>query len=319
MHYILDCDTGIDDALAIICLLRFIQKDPLAHLLGITASYGNVTMEQSARNSRAVLSLFGRDNIPVYPGAEHVLGMRSFEVPPAVTFIHGHNGLADQQIPDSPVKAKQMPAETFMARAVAKYGSDLMIIATGALTNLADALRNHPTMAHKVGKIVLMATAVTVPGSVNAWTEANVGTDPQSASEVLSSGAPLVIVGRDVTTTTLLTRSTVEEWKKVGTSRARFVSAICEWYIHTYEMNFPGIAGCYISDPTAVTVACYPQLVTQTLDRHLRVELTGPTRGRTICDPAFSPDPDPRTQIVLRLNNEKYNAVFEEAIRAMIV
>ena len=40
-------------------------------LIGITATYGNVAVPLAARNALAVLHLFGRDDVPVYPGVDH--------------------------------------------------------------------------------------------------------------------------------------------------------------------------------------------------------------------------------------------------------
>lgn len=310
MHYIFDCDTGIDDSLALVTLLQLLKEDPSSDLLGVTASYGNVTMERSLRNSLAVLNLFGAPDVPVYPGVEHARGARSFEVAPGVAFIHGRNGLGGQEIPDSPRKPEQMPAATFMARAAKKYGSDLTIIATGAFTNLADALLAHKDMARQVGQIVLMGTALTVPGTINAWTEANVGEDPESARDVLSSGANILVVGRDVTTTTLLTPEQTQAWADAGTRRGRFLADMLAWYIHTYMINFPGLKGCFVSDPTSVVLALHPELITVSLHQHLTVETEGPTRGRTIADLAFGQKDDPRTQVVLRLDNKRFMSLL---------
>ncbi len=318
MHYIVDCDTGIDDSLALVTLLELLKNDPGSDLLGVTASYGNVTMEQGLRNSLAVLHLFGADDVPVYPGVEHALGMRSFEVAPGVELVHGRNGLGNQEIPDSPRKAESMTASVFMARAAKKYGKNLTIIATGAFTNLADALAARPQMAREIAGIVLMGTSVSVPGSINAWTEANVGTDPEAAARVLGSGADLLIVGRDVTSTTVLTQEQADGWAKAGTDRGRFLTAIMGWYMRSFAARFPGPGACSISDLTAVVLALHPELITLALDRHLMVDLTGPTRGRTIVDTFFIPDPDPRTRIVLRLDNEKFMDILLGAVQRAI-
>ncbi len=318
MKYLCDLDTGIDDALALVTLVQLLKNDPSSSLIGVTASYGNVQMEQSARNSLAVLSLFGADDVPVYLGVKHASGMRSFEVAPGVELIHGRNGLGEQNIPDTTRKPEQMPAATFMARAAEKYGSDLTIIATGALTNLADALQLRPSMAHEVGRIVIMGTAVTVPGSINAWTEANVGEDPESAQRVLSSGAHLMIVGRDVTTTTVLTKKQSDAWAQAETARGKFLAGMLAFYIHAYNINYPGLGGCFISDPTATVLAVHPELITQSLYRHLKVELDGPTRGRTIGDLAFGQKKDMQTQTVLQLNLDAFYHTFFDAVAQAI-
>ncbi len=66
---LLDLDTGIDDALAI-C---YVLGSPDLELIGITATFGNVSQAQSVSNALSILHLLGRDDIPVYPGASHPL------------------------------------------------------------------------------------------------------------------------------------------------------------------------------------------------------------------------------------------------------
>jgi purine nucleosidase len=318
VRYIVDCDTGIDDAVALVSLIRLLRGEPDSRLIGVTASYGNVTMDTSVRNSLAVLALFGASDVPVYPGVEHALGMRSFEVSPGVSFIHGRNGLGGQRIPDSSRKPEQMHAAEFMARAAKKYGQDLTIIATGAFTNLADALRLRPQMAQEVSRIVLMGTALAVPGSVNQWTEANVGQDPEAARQVLQSGANLLVVGRDVTTTTLLTRRQTQAWARSGTDRGAFLAGMLDWYIHTYEINFSGLPGCYISDPTAVVLAVHPELATLCLHRRLTALTGGPACGRTLVDVSYHQGTDPRTSVVLEIDNDKFMTLLLGALSAAV-
>ena len=85
---ILDLDTGIDDALAI----AYALGSPEAELIGITATYGNVLMERSVRNSLAVLDILGASSVPVHPGLPHSSTTEDFSVQEISTFIHGRNG-----------------------------------------------------------------------------------------------------------------------------------------------------------------------------------------------------------------------------------
>ena len=73
---ILDLDTGIDDALAI----AYALGSPEAELIGITATYGNVLMEDSVRNSLAVLDILGASSVPVHPGLPHSSTAEDFSV-----------------------------------------------------------------------------------------------------------------------------------------------------------------------------------------------------------------------------------------------
>ncbi len=90
-HIVASMDTGIDDALALALLLA--QPDVRLH--GVSASYGNVLEQQAARNTRAVLSLLGRSDIPVFDGARHPSWAPYFIADAGCAQFHGSDGLGD--------------------------------------------------------------------------------------------------------------------------------------------------------------------------------------------------------------------------------
>ena len=65
MKMIIDCDTGVDDALAI----TYILANPDIELLGVTTTFGNVDLDMAATNSKLILELFHKGEIGVYKGA----------------------------------------------------------------------------------------------------------------------------------------------------------------------------------------------------------------------------------------------------------
>lgn len=85
MKAILDLDTGIDDALA----LAYAIAHPDLDLIGVTCTYGNVTVPLAVRNTLALLELLGQDDIPVFAGPSPD-GFRPSEIS---SLIHGHNGV----------------------------------------------------------------------------------------------------------------------------------------------------------------------------------------------------------------------------------
>lgn len=309
MKLICDLDTGIDDTLALLYILASIDQHTAdaedLELVGVTGTFGNVTTAQGVRNDLAVLDMFGHPEVPVYAGRDHALGMRSFEVSPGSSFIHGRNGLGDIEIPDSSRRPEPEAAEKFLIESSRRYGKDLVILATGSFTTLAAALQEDPDMARRVGRIVMMGAAVTVPGSVNAWTEANVSQDPEAADIVFHSGAPLLVVGRDVTARTRISREQVEQWGKAGTDRGVFMTEVMDRYLDAYSVNFPELKGSFLPDPLSAAVTLDPSLVT-TLPLWLRVDLEGPTRGRTIGDPQRLREPDPTTLVSIALDKGRF-------------
>ena len=293
---ILDLDTGIDDALAI----AYALGSPEAELVGVTAAYGNVLMEDSVRNSLAVLDILGADSVPVHPGLPHASTAEDFAVQEISTFIHGRNGLGEADIAPSARSAAATDAVDFLIEASRQYGEELVYVPTGPLTNLAAALDQDPGLVERLD-VVLMGGALSVSGNVNPWAEANISQDPDAADTVFRSGVSTTMIGLDVTHQTALTREKAHEWASLGTPAGDFLVTMTDYYIDFYLKNQPEIRGCGLHDPLAVAAALNPSLVT-TFGFNLQVDLEGPFRGRTIGDRSRLQDPDKHTQVALGVN-----------------
>ena len=297
---ILDLDTGIDDALAI----AYALGSPEAELIGITATYGNVLMEDSVRNSLAVLDILGADSVPVHPGLPHASTAEDFAVQEISTFIHGRNGLGEADIAPSTRSAAATDAVDFLIEASRQYGEELVYVPTGPLTNLAAALERDPALAERL-RVVLMGGALTVSGNVSPWAEANISQDPDAADAVFRSGIDATMIGLDVTLQTLLTYGHTRRWRDLGTPAGTFLADMTDYYIRAYETTAPGLGGCGLHDPLAVAVAVDPTLVT-TLPINLQVDVEGPTRGRTIGDTARLNDPHKAGRVALGVDVDRF-------------
>ena len=242
---ILDLDTGVDDALAI----SYALGSPEIELIGIAGTYGNVLVEQGVRNALAVTDLLGHPEVKVYQGLPHSSTTDHFDVLPISAFIHGENGIGDVTIPDSNRSVETESAVDFIIDAVKTYGKDLVYVPTGPMTNIAAALDKAPEIKGEIGEIVLMGGALTVPGNVNAWTEANISQDPDAADRLFRSGAPVTMIGLDVTLQTLLTYKETQQWRELGTKAGTFLADMTDYYIKAYETTAPHLGGCGLHDP----------------------------------------------------------------------
>lgn len=259
-------------------------------LIGITGTYGNVLLDQGVRNALAITDLLGHPEVGVYKGLPHSSTTDSFEVLEISKFIHGANGIGDVSIPDSNREPQSEPAVDFIIDAAKTYGKELVYVPTGPMTNIAAALRKAPEIKDEIGRIVLMGGALTVCGNVNAWEEANISQDPDAADYLFRSGAPATMIGLDVTLQTLLTYRETRQWRDLGTKAGAFLADMTDFYIKAYETTSPHLGGCGLHDPLAVGVAVDPTLV-DTLSMNLKVDVDGPTRGRTIGDNTRLNDP----------------------------
>lgn len=191
-HILLDVDTGVDDALALI----FAVKSNKLHIEGVTTVFGNVDVKQATENTLRVLQLAQpRYDIPIAMGADAPLFRPRRE---NVTAIHGANGLAGYELPEARQTPVNERASDFIVRKVREQAHDITLVFTGRLTNLAVALAKDPSIAQKA-KLVLMGGAIKVPGNTTPVSEANIHGDPEAAHRVFESGIPITMVGLDVT------------------------------------------------------------------------------------------------------------------------
>ncbi|WEV72326.1 nucleoside hydrolase [Bifidobacterium sp. ESL0790] len=299
---ILDLDTGVDDTLAI----SYILGSPEVELIGITSTFGNVLVDQGIRNDLAITDLLGHPEVPVYRGEEHALKADSFTVSEISAFIHGKNGIGDVVIPDSNRHAEtDMSAVDFIIDSVKKYGKDLTFVPTGAETNIATALKKAPEIKDEIGNIVMMGGALTVCGNSEPWVEANISQDPEACDILFRSGAPVTMIGLDVTLQTLMTYKDSEQWRQIGTPAAKFLADMVDFYIKAYETTSPHLGGCGLHDPLAAAVAVDPTLVT-TLPINMKVETEAPTRGRTIGDNERLNDPKKTAQVAVQVDVDRF-------------
>ena len=241
-------------------------------MIGITATYGNVAVPLAARNALAVLHLFGRDDVPVYPGVDHPIA------PATLPKMRGTT-------PDE------------RAQAYARWqngGADGWQTDASWSPTPGSVAVHHP---NGIGGAIIPDSprAPEAPGSA---AEANISQDPESADYLFKCGARTTMIGLDVTHQTALTREKAHEWASLGMPAGDFLVTMTDYYIDFYLKNQPEIRGCGLHDPLAVAAALDPSLVT-TFGFNLQVDLEGPFRGRTIGDRSRLQDPDKHTQVAL--------------------
>ena len=210
---IIDCDPGVDDAVAI--LLAF--ASPEIEVLGITTGAGNVPLEFTTRNALRVCELAGRTDIPVFAGCRHAM----FPTPARTSLAHGDDGLGDVGVLEPSREKRAEHAVDFIIETVLKYTGEVTLCAIGPLTNVAVALVKEPAIASKLKQIVFMGGAAFCPGNTTPAAEFNIWFDPHAGQIVLNSGASLVMFGLDVTNNVLVTPDRVGVLQKGKSAIAR--------------------------------------------------------------------------------------------------
>lgn len=190
---IVDCDPGVDDALAI--FLALASRDDI-EVLGLTCVKGNVALEKTWRNAQRICAAAGRLDIPVLRGAARpIMAPAGLEAS-----VHGADGLGDIGLPE-PVDLPEtgMNAVDFILRQVAAYPGEVVLCPIGPMTNVAAALLFDPELGQKLHSIAFMGGAAWCPRNKTDHAEFNFLVDPHAAEIVLQSGARLVMFGLDVT------------------------------------------------------------------------------------------------------------------------
>ena len=302
---ILDCDPAHDDAIAM--LLAW--GNPDIDLVGVTTVMGNQTIEKVTRNALAVARVAGITGVPFARGAHRPL-VREVEVAES---IHGESGLDGPVLPEPTIQLDPRHAVDFIIDTVmAAEPGEITLVPTGALTNIALAVRKEPRIASRVKQVVLMGGGVNV-GNWSATSEFNIVIDPEAAHIVFNESWPLTMVGLDLTHEALATPEVAASIAAVGTGPARFVGELLEFFGHTYR-DQQGFEFPPVHDPCAVAFVIDPTVM-ETVRVPLDVELTGTlTLGMTVADfRAPAPD-DCTTQVARKLDHAKFWALVVDAL-----
>jgi purine nucleosidase len=283
---LIDVDTGIDDALG---LLYACACDDVA-LLGVSTLAGNVDLAKATRNTRAVLALAGRADVPVWPGCAHSLLRHSRDA----SVVHGDSGLGHAKLPEPPVDASPLNAIDQIVAGARAHKGELVLVATGPLTNIAMALVREPELPKLVKRFVLMGGAFREGGNVTPAAEFNVWHDPEAARIVFrgfaaEGAAPLIAVGLDVTRQARLLPEHLTALARRcsdaphGPALVRFLNDATRHYFEFIEQR-EGSRFFTMHDPLAIAVAIDPSLV-GTQEVAVDVETSGQlTDGMTVAD-----------------------------------
>ena len=274
---IIDCDPGIDDALAIMLALA----SPELEVLGITVTAGNAPLEMGAGNAGKVLAFCGRLDIPVYMGADKPLEK------PYVSALdtHGADGLGESflAVPKG-FCVQEKPAVDFLAQTLVKGG--ISVIALGPLTNLARLVRKDKQAFGKIERLVSMGGNFRSHGNCSPVAEYNYWEDPDAAAlvfETLSGlGGRIEMVGLDVTRKIVLTPTMLSYIGRLNPETGEFIRKITKFYMD-FHWEWEHLVGCVINDPLAVAQFLDPGILSG-FDAYTDVQTDGIARGETVVD-----------------------------------
>jgi inosine-uridine nucleoside N-ribohydrolase len=255
---IIDCDVGVDDALALILAFH----SPELEVQAVTGVNGNVPLDLVFPNIQKVLSLLRPSLKPwIARGADRPLTGRGANAHD----VHGGDGLGGAVIPDYGKeewwRRYPSPAHELICETAAADPGAVTLIALGPLTNVALALDHDPEAMKALREIVVMGGAVRTRGNITPRAEFNIYVDPLAAAKVFSSGLPIRLVPLDVTRQVALTPAVMN--KGIGEMENEFVRFVNEstGYDRAAERFLGGREAFYLHDPLAVGAVVLPDLI----------------------------------------------------------
>ena len=276
---IYDTDPGVDDAMA----LYYALAHPDIDVVGVTTTFGNVTVAQAARNALYLLAIAGRSRVPVTQGVAAPL-VKVGEAPP--DHIHGADGLGN--LPQRVATDNRLDARNsaqFIVDMARRHPGEITVVAVGPLGNLALALALEPALPRLLRKVVVMGGAVLEPGNVSPVAEANIWNDPHAADLVFTAGFDLTMVGLDVTHQVILPvhlfAQIAQHQKHLATDTLHHAVA---FYANFYSGLYPHVAqiyGCFGHDVLAFVALTNPELFGSETGR-VRVAVDGLAQGQTM-------------------------------------
>ncbi|MFQ2821782.1 MULTISPECIES: pyrimidine-specific ribonucleoside hydrolase RihA [Aeromonas] len=272
---ILDCDPGHDDAIALILALA----SPELKVLAVTTSAGNQTPDKTLNNALRILTLLGRDDIPVAAGAPKPLARELI----IADNVHGESGLDGPTLPDPAFAPQAMTGLELMAKCLRESPEPVTLVPTGPLTNIALLLAAHPELKGKIARIVLMGGAA---GAGN-WTPAaefNIYVDPQAADMVFKSGIPITMCGLDVTHKAQVMDEDIERVRTITNPVAQCVAGLLDFFMIYHRDPKWGFAGAPLHDPCTIAWLLAPELF-HGVECRVDIETSGEhTVGMTVVD-----------------------------------
>jgi pyrimidine-specific ribonucleoside hydrolase len=270
---IIDCDTGVDDALA----LLFAVRHPALDVRAVTCVAGNTDVDGVVRNTLTVLEQAGAGDIPVARGA----GRPLIEPVRTAQHVHGRDGMGDLGLPAPTRRPVDVDAVTLLRREILAAPTPVTLIPTAPLTNIALLLRTHPEVVRNIERIVFMGGAVAT-GNATPVAEFNVWHDPEAAAILLTAGVPITMYGLDVFEQVVVPAADVQRLRASSEPSLRMAGELLA-HRDPAASGDPTPSGG-LGDAGAVCAVVDPEGITT---EHLPVEVSlapGPTRGQTIAD-----------------------------------
>jgi purine nucleosidase len=297
---LLDCDPGLDDALA----LLLAHGDPNIDLVGVTTVGGNVGLGRTTANALALREYLGFDGVPVAAGAGEPLVGTTREA----SHVHGETGLGNVALPEPTLPLSDQHAVDFIIETLRAMPGAVHLVATGPLTNIALALKQEPAIARWAASFTIMGGSFT-RGNATPAAEFNIYADPEAARIVFDADWQVVMVGLDLTLQAQANGPVIERLATLGRLADELILPLATYWVDTSNAEWDGQA---VHNVCAVAYVARPDLFASR-PALVRVETKGEfTSGETVVD--FD-SPFPNAIVPVKLDVAGFWAYVEHVYR----
>ncbi|MEB3213492.1 MAG: nucleoside hydrolase [Leptolyngbyaceae bacterium] len=304
---IIDCDPGVDDAIAL--LLAF--ASPELQILGITTVAGNVPLALTQLNARKMCELAKQTDIPVFAGCPRPI----LQALQTAEEIHGKTGLDGTTLPDPTMPLQPDHAVSFLIQTLDQATEPITLATLGPLTNVAIALIQAPHIARNIQSIVMMGGAITL-GNITPAAEFNLYADPHAADVVFRSGIPITLLSLDVTHQVLTTPERLENIRAIASPVGQAAADLLSFY-GQLDCDRYGMPGAPLHDPNVIAYLLQPKLY-RGKPCHVAVETASPhSIGQTIIDVWDATGKSPNATVIQTADAEGFYQLLTNRLRTL--
>ena len=270
---ILDCDPGIDDAIAL-CMALF---DPRLEVVAVTATAGNVDAHQASRNVQTILEMLDPPRWPRL-GVCRDDGVGACDAGD----LNGADGLGNLGVQISELHHLH-PAEKVIGDEVRNYPGEVTVVSLGPLTNIARAINLDPDLTTMIHQVVIAGGSIAGIGNATPSAEFNIHCDPDSARQVLRSPMTKTVVPLDLTSEIVFSLDFMDRLPGDGSRAGEFLRRVLPYLYRSYRQNL-GLEAIHLHSAVAL-LFCLQSELFETREMAVDVEVSGElTTGMTVFD-----------------------------------
>lgn len=325
--FIIDADTGSDDAVAILMALR----DPRVEVLGVTVVSGNVPLKQGIINTLSTAELcdvevkvFAGSDKPLTRGYRELYTLEEFQAhvqalsPDSISAqcVHGVDGMGDIGIEPKNKKHEEEDAIDYLVNSFNNNPNEITLVTLGPLTNIAKAIQKDSSIVDKIKHCYVMGGTSDGTGNVSAAAEYNIWVDPEAAQIVFNSGLAITMVGWDNSYKyAMLKDKEINDLKSLNSKYADFCVDIQKTLIELTYASY-GFYGFDLPDPITMAIALDNDIILESQQLHVLVDVRdGITRGQTIVDYFNAEQGNQNVRVVTKSHDKGFLNLLTELVK----